>query len=65
MSNLYLILGRVGSRCVLTAALCWFQASLPLAALPLCRVITACCFMVTALSGHAALAYHRAASLPS
>ena len=28
-------------------------------------VITACCFMVTALSGHAALAYHWAASLPS
>ena len=36
--------------------LCWFQTSLPLAALPLCRVIIACCFRVTALSGNAALA---------
>ena len=37
-------------------ALCWFQTSLPLAALPLCRVIIACCFRVAALSGNAALA---------
>ena len=29
---------------------------LPLAALPLCRVIIACCFRVAALSGNAALA---------
>ena len=36
--------------------LCWFQTSLPLAALPLCRVIIACCFRVAALSGNAALA---------
>ena len=35
---------------------CWFQTSLPLAALPLCRVIIACCFRVAALSGNAALA---------
>ena len=35
--------------------LCWFQTSLPLAALPLRRVIIACCFRVAALSGHAAL----------
>ena len=39
-----------------TAELCWFQTSLPLAALPLCRVIIACCFRVAALSGNAALA---------
>ena len=36
--------------------LCWFQTSLPLAALPLCRVIIACSFRVAALSGNAALA---------
>ena len=36
--------------------LCWFQTNLPLAALPLCRVIIACCFRVAALSGNAALA---------
>ena len=36
--------------------LCWFQTSLPLAALPLCRVIIACCFRVAALSGNTALA---------
>ena len=36
--------------------LCWFQTSLPLTALPLCRVIIACCFRVAALSGNAALA---------
>ena len=36
--------------------LCWFQTSLLLAALPLRRVIIACCFRVTALSGHIALA---------
>ena len=35
---------------------CWFQTSLPLAALPLHRMIIACCFRVKALSGHAALA---------
>ena len=37
-------------------SLCWFQTSLPLAALPLCHVIIACCFRVAALSGNAALA---------
>ena len=37
-------------------ALCWFQTSLPVAALPLRRVIIACCFRVTALSIHTALA---------
>ena len=36
--------------------LCWFQTSLPLAALPLRRMIIACCFRVAALSGNAALA---------
>ena len=36
--------------------LCWFQTSLLLAALPLYRMIIACCFRVTALSGHVALA---------
>ena len=46
------------------AMLCWFQTSLPLAALPLCRVIIACCFRVAALSGNAALAFHRAAIAP-
>ena len=46
------------------AELCWFQTSLPLAALPLCRVIIACCFRVAALSGNAALAFHRAAIAP-
>ena len=30
----------------------------------LCRVIIACCFRVAALSGHAALAFHRAAIAP-
>ena len=40
----------------LKAALCWFQTSLPLAALPLPRLIIACCFRVGALSSHAALA---------
>ena len=44
--------------------LCWFQTNLPLAALPLCRVIIACCFRVAALSGNAALAFHRAAIAP-
>ena len=36
--------------------LCWFQTSLPLAALPLRSVIIACCFRVAVLSGNAALA---------
>ena len=36
--------------------LCCFQTSLPLATLPLRRVIIACCFRVGALSGNAALA---------
>ena len=36
--------------------LCWFQTSLPLATLPLRRLIIACYFRVAALSGHAALA---------
>ena len=31
----------------------WFQTSLPLATLPLRHVITACCFMVTAVGSHA------------
>ena len=31
---------------------------------PLCRVIIACCFRVAALSGNAALAFHRAAIAP-
>ena len=44
--------------------LCWFQTSLPLAALPLRRVIIACCFRVAALSGNAALAFNRAAIAP-
>ena len=44
--------------------LCWFQTNLPLAALPLRRVIIACCFRVAALSGNAALAFHRAAIAP-
>ena len=35
----------------------WFQTSLLLAALPLRRVIIACHFRVTALSGHATLAF--------
>ena len=35
----------------------WFQTSLPLAALPLRRVITACHFKVAALSGHIVLAF--------
>ena len=35
----------------------WFQTSLPLAALQLRRVIIACHFRVTALSGHTALAF--------
>ena len=34
----------------------WFQTSLPLATLPLCHVIIACCFRVAALSSNAALA---------
>ena len=38
--------------------------NLPLAALPLRRVIIACCFRVAALSGNAALAFHRAAIAP-
>ena len=38
------------------SVICWIQISLPLVALPLCRVIVACCFRVAALSGHAALA---------
>ena len=42
-----------GTTCYL---LCWFQTSLPLAALLLRRVIIACCFRVAALSGNAALA---------
>ena len=37
-------------------ALCWFQTSLPLAALPLRRLTIAWCFRVAALSGNAALA---------
>ena len=44
--------------------LCWFQTNLPLAALPLRRVIIARCFRVAALSGNAALAFHRAAIAP-
>ena len=44
--------------------LCWFQTNLPLAALPIRRVIIACCFRVAALSGNAALAFHRAAIAP-
>ena len=36
--------------------LCWFQTNLPLAALPLCRVIIACRFRVAALSSNATLA---------
>ena len=43
-------------RSSISLQLCWFQTSLPLAALPLRRVIIACCFRVAALSGHAALA---------
>ena len=44
---------------------CWFQTNLPLAALPLRRVIIACCFRVAVLSsGNAALAFHRAAIAP-
>ena len=43
----------------------WFQTSLLLAALPLRRVITACRFMVTDLSSHTALVYHREQSLQS
>ena len=37
-------------------SLCWFQTSLLLAALLLRRAVIACCFRVTALSGHTALA---------
>ena len=44
--------------------LCWFQTSLPVSALLLRRVIIACCFRVAALSGNAALAFHRAAIAP-
>ena len=53
--------------CTHVICLCWFQTSLPLAALPLCRVIIACCFRVAALRDNTALLwlYHRAASLPS
>ena len=40
----------------MNSALSWFQTSLPLAALPLCRVIIACCFRAAALSGNATLA---------
>ena len=43
---------------------CWFQTSLPLAALPLRRMIIACCFRVTALSGHAALALSQSGIAP-
>ena len=53
------------SKMVAFMKLCWFQTSFPLAALPLCCVITAWRFMVTVLSGHTALASHQAASLPS
>ena len=45
--------------------LSWFQTSLQLAAPPFHRLITACRFWVAALSGHAALAFDRAASLQS
>ena len=46
------------------SCLCWFQTNLPLAALPLRRVIIACCFRVAALSGNAALGFHPAAIAP-
>ena len=42
-------------KCHFTSPLCWFQTSLPLAALPLLRMIIACCFRVTALCSNAAL----------
>ena len=48
--------GRRWKKAVKSRDLCWFQPSLPLAALPLRRVIIACCFRVAALSGNAALA---------
>ena len=61
LAQLYKIISSSERQCgerqaSLKAALCWFQTSLPLAALPLPRLIIACCFRVGALSSHAALA---------